>query len=186
LDLSHVLCSCLRLEISSPICIFTGLGAAFSVLSRSIFLRVFLSPGDGFGFVAELCCRGEYCLAIVPWTSACRPSAPLLSNFGICSVSRTREPVRSRAHAQVLLSAALAPNAFSLRPGSAGSCVLISRFCQSPIWSDFSCSCFVLRSHQAASKSLYFLPEESSCPVWFFTPRVLPSQGIFCSPRSWS
>jgi hypothetical protein len=29
-----------------------------------------------------------------------------------------------------------------------------------------------------------FLPEESGCPVWFFSPRVLPSQGIFCSPRS--
>jgi hypothetical protein len=43
---------------------------------------------------------------------------------------------------------------------------------------------FGLWSCQAASKS-YFLLEESGCPVWFFSPRVLPSQGIFYSPRSW-
>jgi hypothetical protein len=54
------------------VCIFVGLGAASSVLPKSIFLRVFLSPRDSFGFVTGVCRRGEIRSVLAPffWSAA--------------------------------------------------------------------------------------------------------------------
>jgi hypothetical protein len=72
------------------VCIFVGLSAASGVLPKSIFLRVFLSPRDGFGFVAGVCRRDEIHSVIAPFFSGLPPKLAVLRDFSLCSVSGVR------------------------------------------------------------------------------------------------
>jgi hypothetical protein len=68
--------------------------------------------------------------------------------------------------------------------------IFFSFSCCSPL--ELGCSVAVLvvsHAHKDIHRrqrtgSLRNFSEESGCPIWFFSPRVLPSQGIFCLPRS--
>jgi hypothetical protein len=76
------------------VCIFFGLSAASGVLPKSIFLRVFLSPRDGFGFVTGVCRRSlsqrRDSFSSCAIFSGLPPKLAVLRDFSLCSVSGVR------------------------------------------------------------------------------------------------